>query len=138
MTTAIFARSCCSRRRPPIPVMSVGVAPDSKSSYKDVDWQRVVDPIAKIEIVTVWLGPLVCSHCARQECIAARFYRRNSIVFPAAPGVGLIGFDEVALNPRCAAIEGDQVEDERSVTSVSFPRAGGARVSLRNHPNTVV
>jgi hypothetical protein len=125
MTTAIFARSCHSRRRPSIPVMPVGVTPDSKSSYKDVDWQRVVDPIAaKIGIVTIWLGPLVCSRCARQECIAARFYRRNSIVFPAAPGVGLIGFDEVALNPRCAAIDGDQVEDGRSVTSASGWRTG--------------
>ena len=43
-----------------------GLSRSSKRSYKDLDWQRVIDHIAaEIWIVTIWLGTLVCSRRAR-------------------------------------------------------------------------
>jgi hypothetical protein len=47
-----------------------GVRRNSRRSYKDLDWQRVIDDIAaEIWIVTVWLGTVVCSRRARQQRI---------------------------------------------------------------------
>src|SRR5229473_1279797 len=85
-----------------------GVRRSSQRSYKDLNWQRVIDHIAaEIWIVTFWLGTLVCSRRARQQCITARLCRRDPIVFPAAPCVRAYRVEEIALNPRCAAIEAD-------------------------------
>src|SRR6266849_2231439 len=85
-----------------------GVRRSSQRSYKDLNWQRVIDHIAaEIWIVTFWLGTLVCSRRARQQRITARLCRRDPIVFPAAPCVRAYRVEEIALNPRCAAIEAD-------------------------------
>jgi hypothetical protein len=81
---------------------------NSKRSYKDLDRQRVIDHIAaEIWIVTLWLGRLVCSRRPRQQRITAGLCRRDPIVVPAAPGVPAHRVEEIALNPRCAAIEAD-------------------------------
>jgi hypothetical protein len=85
-----------------------GLRRSSKRSYKDLDWQRVIDHIAaEIWIVTNWLGTLVCSRRARQRRITAGLCRRDPIVFPAAPCVAAYRVDEIALNPRCAAVKAD-------------------------------
>src|SRR3979411_184503 len=98
-----------------------GVRRNSKRSYKDLDWKRVIDHIAaEIWIVTVWRGTLVCSRCARQQLITAWLCRRDPIVFPAAPCVPAYRVDEIALNPRCAAIEADP-----DLGDVGVPRPSG-------------
>src|SRR3984893_12845851 len=82
--------------------------PQSRRSYKDLDWQRMIDHIAaEIRIVTVRLSALVCSRRTRQQRIAARLCRRDPVVFPASPCVPVYRVEEFALNPRCAAIEAD-------------------------------
>src|SRR5437870_9158450 len=44
----------------------LSVCRSSKRSYKDLDWQRMIDHIAtEIWIVIVWLGTLVCSDRTR-------------------------------------------------------------------------
>src|SRR5260370_18626066 len=94
-------------RRSPI-MVGLSVRRNSERSYKDLDWQRVIDHIAaEIWIVTIWLGTLVCSRRARQQRITARLCRRNPVVFPAAPCVPSDRVEEIALNPRCAAVEAD-------------------------------
>src|SRR6266403_5851040 len=108
-------------RRSPI-MVALSVRRNSDRSYKDLDWQRVIDHItAEIWIVAVRLGTLVCSRRARQQRIAARLCRRNPIVFPAAPCVPVYRVEEIALNPRCAAIEADP-----DLGDIGVPRPSGA------------
>src|SRR5216683_3386418 len=58
-----------------------GVRRSSERSYKDLNWQRVIDHIAaEIWIVTVRLGTLVCSPRARQQRIAARHSRAGPVL----------------------------------------------------------
>ena len=77
----------------------------SKRSYKDLDRKRVINHIAaEIRIMTVRLGTLVCSRRARQQRIAPRLCRSDPIVLPAAPCVPVYRVEELALNPRRAAI----------------------------------
>src|ERR1700720_3761195 len=86
-----------------------GVRRNSERSYKDLNWQRVIDHIAaEIWIVTVWLGTLVCSHRTRQQRITAGLCRRDPIIFPAAPCVPAYRVEEIALHPRSAGVEADQ------------------------------
>src|SRR5882762_9986882 len=100
-----------------------GVRRSSQRSYKDLDWQRVIDHIAaEIWIVTVWLGSLVCSLGTCQQRITAGLCRRDPIVFPAAPCVAVDRVDEIALNPRCAAVEADP-----DLGNIGVPRPCGAK-----------
>src|SRR6266849_2197107 len=95
--------------------------PQSRRSYKDLNWQWMIDHIAaEVWIVTVWLGALVCSRRTRQQRIAARLCRRDPIVFPASPCVPAYRVEEFALNPRCAAIEADP-----DLGDIGVPRPSG-------------
>src|SRR5438445_6465074 len=94
---------------------------DSNRGHKDLDRQRVIDHIAaEIWIVTVRLRTLVCARRARQQRMTPGLCRRDPIVFPAAPGVPGYRVEEIALNPRCAAIEADP-----DLRDVGVPRPGG-------------
>ncbi len=89
--------------------LASGVRCSSKRSYKDLNWERVIDHIAaEIWIVTVRLDTLVCSRRTRQQRITAGLCRRDPIVFPAAPCVAAYRVDEIALHPRSAGVEADQ------------------------------
>src|SRR4030088_1064489 len=77
-------------------------------SDKDLDRQRVVDHIAaEVRVVAVWLQALVRTLGASQKCIPTGLRRRDPVVFPASPGVPVYGVEEVAVDPRCAAINAD-------------------------------
>src|SRR6266850_3923214 len=98
-----------------------GVRRSSERSYKDLNWQRVIDHIAaEIWIVTVRLGTLVCSLRTRQQRIAAWLCRRNPIVFPASPCVPVHRVEELALNPRRASIKANP-----NFGDVGVPRPSG-------------
>src|SRR5216684_5756929 len=100
---------------------SVRHTPQSRRSYKDLNWQRMIDHIAaEIWIVTVRLGTLVCSRRTRQQRIAARLCRRDPIVFPASPCMPVYRVEEFALNPRRAAVEADP-----DLGDIGVPRPSG-------------
>src|SRR5260370_16565020 len=80
---------------------------------------------AEIWVVTIWLGTLVCSHRTRQQRITAGLCRRDPIIFPAAPCVPAYRVEELALNPRCAAIEADP-----DLGNIGVPRPGGTENGL--------
>jgi hypothetical protein len=102
---------------------SSGVRLNSNRSHKDLDWQGVVDHIAAdIWIVSVWLATLVCSHRARQQRTAARLCRRDPIVFPAAPCVPVYRVEEIALNPRCAAVQANPDFGDIGVPAQAAPK----------------
>src|SRR5882757_885563 len=89
---------------------------------KDLDRQRLIDHIAaKIWIVTIRLGALVCSPGTRQQRMAARPCRRDPIVLPTAPGVAVDRVEEVALYPGCTAIQADP-----DFADIGAARPGGA------------
>src|SRR3982074_1037173 len=101
----------------------LGSSPLRKRSDKALDWQGVIDRIAaEVRIVTVWLGTLVCSLCARQQCVAAGLCGRHPVVFPAPPCVPVDRVEEIALNPRGAAIEADP-----ELGDFSVPRPCGTK-----------
>src|SRR4030088_275607 len=80
----------------------------SRRSYKDLNGQRVIDHIAaEIWIVTVRLGMLVSSLCARQQRIAAGLRGGDPVVLPAAPCMPVDRVEEIPLNPRRASIKAD-------------------------------
>src|SRR5258705_9749204 len=107
MSTALPSRADCAIGVRDDP-RSARHATQSRRSHKDLNWQRVIDHIAaEIWIVTVRLGTLVCSLCLRQQCVTAWLRGRNPVVFPAPPCVPVDRVEEIALNPRGAAIEAD-------------------------------
>src|ERR1700730_15147535 len=95
--------------------------PQSRRSYKDLNWQWMIDHIAaEIWIVTVWLGALVCSRRTRQQRLAAWVCRSHPILLPASPCVPAYRVEDCALNPRPAAIEADP-----DLGDIGVPRPSG-------------
>src|SRR5262249_942438 len=106
-------------------------ARQSMGSYKDLNWQRVIDDIAaEIWIVTVGLDTLVCSARTCQQRIAARLCRRDPIVSPAPPCMADDRVEEIALNPRGAAIEADRDLGDIGISCPSGTEDGIGAIGL--------
>src|ERR1700747_3453212 len=62
---------------------------------------------AEVRIVVVRLHTVIRTFSAREQRVATSLPRRDPVVFPAPPCVPTYGIEEIALDPRCAAIEAD-------------------------------
>src|SRR5258708_37389009 len=98
----------------------------SRGGNEDLDWKRVNDHVtAEIRIVLVGLDALVSGFRAGEQRVAARSSRRDPVVLPAPPCVPAQRIEEIALDPRCTAV---QAEPDLRYIGVAGPHCAENRI----------